>query len=531
MLIKFFSRGQGNGRGPVEYACRADLEGRELVQPEVLRGDTECTTELIDSIDRNWRYTSGVISFALEDAPTPEQQEQVMDEFETLAFAGLEANQYDILWVRHQHTQGGRVELHFVTPRMELTSGKALNIAPPGWENTYGPLVRALNAENGWARPEDPERARELQKGPQRAAEKLSSKEAIHDYVCAQIDYGAIYDRSSLVLGLVDAGLQVNRQGKDFVTALDPETGDKFRMKGTIYEQSWTREQHIERALVSETRRGQETDRGIDAAGAQEARAELARRIESRVQHHTARYPRTENEHGEEHARVTALAALDRYRLYGDCSDSYSLALGRDMVAAEGSERSESGYESRAGSPWQAPEPDGRDTGNLERERRVSRSAEGRGDRLEVHGKGPALHPSDGGRLVEDGEAHPFRARIAFVRERFAGWYREGNSRLEAFLERVRHEREERYREALLRDRARANESQSAFAKAGGSEHVLTGKISECYGRLRDAIERLRSGHEHLERHTEQAQEIIKQQERERSQEQRSHRQSLGRGM
>ncbi|MBX8803333.1 relaxase/mobilization nuclease domain-containing protein, partial [Ochrobactrum sp. MR28] len=172
MLIKFFARGQGSGSGPVEYCTRADIEGREHCPPVVLRGDTDLTTDLIDSIDRDWRYTSGVISFAREDAPTEAQQEQVMDKFEQVAFAGLEPDQFNILWVRHQHTDSERVELHFVTPRMELTTGKALNIAPPGWEKLYGNLVDVLNGENSWARPDDPERARMLQVGSQEATER-----------------------------------------------------------------------------------------------------------------------------------------------------------------------------------------------------------------------------------------------------------------------------------------------------------------------------------------------------------------------
>jgi len=152
----------GRGSSPVGYVVRP--EGRENAPPDVLRGQPERTQELIDSIERKWRYTSGVVSFALDDAPTAEQQEKVMDEFERAAFAGLDADQYDILWVRHQHTAGGRIELHFVTPRVELHSGKSLNIAPPGWKNLYDPLRDALNFEHGWARPDDEMRARTLQK-------------------------------------------------------------------------------------------------------------------------------------------------------------------------------------------------------------------------------------------------------------------------------------------------------------------------------------------------------------------------------
>lgn len=150
MLIKFFARGTGSGSGPVDYVTHA--EEREHSPPEVLRGDPDQTRELIDSSDHKWRYTSGVLSFATTDAPTRAQQGFVMDEFERTAFAGLERESYDILWVRHSHTDNGRIELHFVVPRVELVSGKALNIAPPGWEGLYAPLRDALNLENDWSR-------------------------------------------------------------------------------------------------------------------------------------------------------------------------------------------------------------------------------------------------------------------------------------------------------------------------------------------------------------------------------------------
>ena len=142
MLIKFMG-GRGGGGPIAAYLTDAHRAGREEAAPEVVRGNIERTRELIDGIDRRWTYTTGVISFAVEDAPSEDQQRAVMDEFEALAFAGLDAEQYDIAWVRHAHTggpEGGRVELHFLTPRMELTTGRALNIAPPGWERTYAPL-------------------------------------------------------------------------------------------------------------------------------------------------------------------------------------------------------------------------------------------------------------------------------------------------------------------------------------------------------------------------------------------------------
>ena len=160
MLIKFFPRGRGGGRGPTEYLTKETVivDGETTTRnpaPEVLRGNTANTRALIDTCQHKYKYTSGVVAFAAEDAPTEAQQQQVMDDFERLAFAGLEPDQYDVLWVRHSHE--GNTELHMVVPRQELTTGKALNIAPPGHAKYYDNLRDAWNYEQGWARPDDPE--------------------------------------------------------------------------------------------------------------------------------------------------------------------------------------------------------------------------------------------------------------------------------------------------------------------------------------------------------------------------------------
>ena len=111
MLIKFTGGGQGGGGTISQYLTDPNRHGRDHAPPEVVRGDIDRTRDLIDSIDRQWSYTHGVVSFALEDAPTEDQQRQVMDQFEALAFAGLDPEQYDITWVRHQHTEIGRAHV------------------------------------------------------------------------------------------------------------------------------------------------------------------------------------------------------------------------------------------------------------------------------------------------------------------------------------------------------------------------------------------------------------------------------------
>lgn len=142
MLIKFFPNGKGAGAGPVGYLVAREVlaydESRDKIRgddgrpttvirdtlSEVLRGDPKRTEALIDTCPHDWSYRAGVIASPAEDAPSEAGQQEVMDRFEELAFAGLDPDGYDMLWVRHSHE--GRIDLHFCTPQMELESGKSL---------------------------------------------------------------------------------------------------------------------------------------------------------------------------------------------------------------------------------------------------------------------------------------------------------------------------------------------------------------------------------------------------------------------
>lgn len=158
MYIKVFPHGKGGGAGPVDYLVRLDYPKRNESPPEVLRGDTAITRALIDSIGREWKFTAGVCSWGPEDIITPEQEMRFMNDFEVVAFAGMDPDQRDILWVRHSHA--GHHELHFVIPRIELFTGKSFNAFPPGWQKDFDPLRDLANLREGWTRPDDPERAR-----------------------------------------------------------------------------------------------------------------------------------------------------------------------------------------------------------------------------------------------------------------------------------------------------------------------------------------------------------------------------------
>jgi len=295
MLIKFFG-GVGGGGGIANYLVDANRESREDAPPEVLRGDIALTRELIDSSDRKWTYSTGVISFAPEDHPTEAQQNALMDDFERLAFAGLERDQYDITWVRHSHTEGGRVELHFLIPRMELSTGKAFNPAPPGWLHAFAPLRDAYNYQHGWVRPDDPARSRTLQWVSERA-ERGEAREAITEYLEGRILAGQIESRDDIVSALHEAGYETPRTGKNYITARNPETGERFRLKGRVYEKGWTRDAELDRAAARDASGRTGSPRDGDAARAEQARARLQGVIERRAQFNRERYQRPSLDH------------------------------------------------------------------------------------------------------------------------------------------------------------------------------------------------------------------------------------------
>ena len=311
MLIKFFAQGQGAGRGAVEYCTRRDDPiSREPRQPapEVMRGDPALTIALIDGPASRFKhhYTSGVISFAKEDAPTKAEQEKLIDSFEATAFAGLSPEQYNILWVKHTHCD--RVELHFVVPRVELTSGKSLNIAPPGPIKADG--RRAVhpvfdhwrdywNHTQGWARPDDPERQRLME--PKHQALKSAAglrqgldrtpdpAQAITAYLSQQVELGLVNDRASLLASLHEAGLETPRTGKNYITVLDPQTGERFRLRGAFYERDF-KPANLKRASTPEAR-GRPAGRGEpNPSRAREAGERLAESVRKRAEFNRSRY-------------------------------------------------------------------------------------------------------------------------------------------------------------------------------------------------------------------------------------------------
>ncbi|MDS0002963.1 hypothetical protein KC310_25440, partial [Enterobacter hormaechei subsp. xiangfangensis] len=134
------------------------------------------------------------------------------------------------------------------TPRFVLGTGKSLNIRPPvdAATQAFDDLRCEINARFGLADPDDPRRAREIAHPDHElkiAAEALRWGEKPQEDIRLLIDavlslraaQGLIRSRSVVIEQVSDLGMQVSREGHNDVTVSEPQSGQRWRMKGGRY--------------------------------------------------------------------------------------------------------------------------------------------------------------------------------------------------------------------------------------------------------------------------------------------------------
>ena len=299
MHIRFLGGGTGSARAAADYLVgERDSAGRVRPGVEVLRGNPDQVAAVADSLAFERTHSSAVISWAPGDRPTDAQIGAVLDEFEKTTWAGLEPDRYAWTAVLHRE-HGDGVHVHVLTARCDLETGRSLNVAPPGWQKTFDALRDAFNHQHGWARPDDPARAKPQQPGHRAYIEAArlragievepGPRELIRDYLLQRVESGLVQSRADVVAALEEAGLEVPRQGKDYLTARDPENGKRSRLNGALYEQDFEPER-LQRPAADPDGERAPADRGDGDERAAAAWREFARRRERRAAYHRNRY-------------------------------------------------------------------------------------------------------------------------------------------------------------------------------------------------------------------------------------------------
>lgn len=275
MIVKFIRRSKERGSSPINYLLGKDLQRDKA---KVLSGDPFLTKAIIDASPYVHKYKSGCLSFSEKATDfTDEQKKQLMQEFEQTLFPGMEPDQYNVLWVEHSDKDGGRLELNFLIPCIELRSGKHLQPYYKGtdlkrvnaWKNIVNKEVKTIDGQ-AISDPNDPKRKRLVNKyigtaptpydAPRKSAEddKLSDRDSLRQWIDAEMierhERNELRNRQSVIHALNDLGVTIERTVKGSITITHPDVTDKngkpqrIRLKGGLYAEDYNPAQYTPQA-------------------------------------------------------------------------------------------------------------------------------------------------------------------------------------------------------------------------------------------------------------------------------------------
>ncbi|MEP7295241.1 MAG: hypothetical protein ABI702_03570 [Burkholderiales bacterium] len=300
MLITVFDYGTGDGVQVVDYlGATHDHNGELRAEVVTLRGNPRMTARIINSLTSKHRYSSGAVAWAPEDAPSRAEIDSVLDDIERTAFAGLMRDQYDWTCVLHRSAHGG-VHVHFLIPRVELHASRSFNAFPPGWRKDFDALRDFWNFHKGWARPDDPARARPVQPGlmaPVTASQLRAGlniepdpRLSITDWLVNRVETGLVRDRTDVLASLAELG-DINRAGADYISVRLTPGEKSIRLKGAVYVDTFSSKAFL--AVRQATERSG-TDpapaRRPDPEAAGSARRRLAEAVERRAAFNKKRF-------------------------------------------------------------------------------------------------------------------------------------------------------------------------------------------------------------------------------------------------
>ena len=303
MIVKFFSRGSGGGDSPVNYLLG---ENRDRAGASILRGNAEITKELINSTDYARRYTSGALSFEESHKTiSAETKAKIMDNFEKTLFAGLESDQYNILWVQHTDKED-RLELNFLIPNQELRSGKRLQPFYVGADmKRVNAFQNVINMTYRLSDPHDPSKKRFNsphfsrsaslkgidEKDYTAAQQKLVSHKSVKNELTAHIyDLAAaarLGNRAAIQKELKRGGLEIKRVTDKSISVKSPKFAKNIRLDDPIFSIDFRQENYIAVAMQQKQR---DYDRDKHQKIFNDALKVLEKGIEIKAEYHQERF-------------------------------------------------------------------------------------------------------------------------------------------------------------------------------------------------------------------------------------------------
>lgn len=243
MIVEFFKRGTGGSTGPIDYFLGKD---RDREHAKILSGDLEEVAELIDSSPYVKKYTAGCLSF-FENDLSDAKKKALMAAFEKTLFPGLSPDQYRIVWIEHKDKENAetgqkRLELNFLIPNVEITTGKRLQpFYAKADLNRVDDFKSIVNYKYQLFDPDDPINRRSVKIAKNLPQDKKDFISAMNTEVALAVTEGLVRDRESLKSWMTEIGLEITRITKNQISVKNPNNPESkpIPLKGEFYEQNF----------------------------------------------------------------------------------------------------------------------------------------------------------------------------------------------------------------------------------------------------------------------------------------------------
>jgi len=297
MIVKFLGNKKGGSSKSIDYLLNQERVAEGTAR--ILSGDETQTRQIIDSLTKKQKVTFGVLSFEEKNIPAREKKE-LMQEFERTFLAGLDREQYNILWV--QHTDKGRLELNCIIPKVELSTGRSLNPYNHKTDLHLKDLfTKKQNLKYGYSDPKDPSKSQSVQ-GEYKKTGVMKDYEELDKLLHKMVAENTITSRTELVGFLKDNGLEVPREGKDYISVKLDSKHKAKRLKGGIYAEQFTELKELETISRDQEAREREFTTRDTRAELEAVTKRLSKAIQKRGEFNKEQYSKPK-----QNARVQAL--------------------------------------------------------------------------------------------------------------------------------------------------------------------------------------------------------------------------------
>lgn len=315
MIVKFFNTKKGGGNSAIDYLLDKRVEQGTS---RILQGDENLTRDIIKNMSQKHKTCVGVLSF--EEKDIDEQLKfKLMADFEKALMTDEAQGRYNILWV--EHNDKGRLELNFVIPKIDLQTKKALN---PYYHNADLSRIASWqdikNIEYNFENPKDPSKEQTIQ-GSKKQVEIYKDYEKLDNFLQQEVKNGTLQSRAEIIKLLQDNGVEVTRQGKDYLGIKLPDNTKAKRFKGGIYSDEFGNIESLRTIGDKQEKREREFSQRDNRAELERLRNQFERAYNAKSEYYKREFEKRDRQHKNRYDNYRA--GIDEFKANEHKADNF----------------------------------------------------------------------------------------------------------------------------------------------------------------------------------------------------------------